>query len=161
MFLAQTHGFRAVRKHCESRQMPVLQIQAFLMSLTPYAHLFAVLLVHLIMSRATLRAASATLASLLTRVIQIRKYCCLPFGAPIVAYGVFRSLGTPGTGVTVSDINFTGSANTISVDDSAQRVAVNCGSGSCTGTWDWSELTVSGGTASTITGFSGISGGSY
>lgn len=71
------------------------------------------------------------------------------------------TLGTPGDGVKISDINFKGSENSISVDSSAVRVAVNCGSGSCTGTWDWSELTVTGGKAAEITGFSGISGGSF
>ncbi|KIP05617.1 glycoside hydrolase family 28 protein [Phlebiopsis gigantea 11061_1 CR5-6] len=68
------------------------------------------------------------------------------------------TLGTPGTGVKLSDINFTGSKTTISVESGAERVAVNCGSGACTGTWDWSELSVSGGSAGKITNFSGISG---
>jgi polygalacturonase len=71
------------------------------------------------------------------------------------------TLGTPGTGVIVSDINFTGEANTIEVGDDAIRVAVNCGDGSCTGTWDWSALTVTGGENSEVTGFDGISGGSF
>ena len=71
------------------------------------------------------------------------------------------SLGTPGNGVTISDINFTGSMNTIEVDSDAVRVAVNCGVGSCTGTWDWDELTVTGGESSEIINFDGIEGGSY
>ncbi|TCD65300.1 hypothetical protein EIP91_002825 [Steccherinum ochraceum] len=66
------------------------------------------------------------------------------------------TLGTPGTGVKLSGVNFVGSQNTISVNSDAQRVAVNCGSGSCTGTWDWSALEVSGGSAGTIVNFSGI-----
>ncbi|KAI0766299.1 endo-polygalacturonase PG1 [Irpex lacteus] len=65
------------------------------------------------------------------------------------------TLGTPGTGVQISDINFTGAENTIAVNSDAQRVAVNCGSGACTGTWDWSALTVTGGEAGTIN-YSGI-----
>lgn len=72
------------------------------------------------------------------------------------------TLGTPGTGVVISDVNFIGDATSIEVDSGAVRVAVNCGSSSsCTGTWDWSSLTVTGGEDSEITGFSGISGGSY
>ncbi|CAE6486127.1 unnamed protein product, partial [Rhizoctonia solani] len=64
----------------------------------------------------------------------------------IVDQGYPTTLGTPGNGVTISDINFTGSTNNIAVASSAQRVAVNCGTG-CTGTWDWSKLTVTGGKA--------------
>ncbi|KAG8984166.1 hypothetical protein FRB90_005501, partial [Tulasnella sp. 427] len=66
------------------------------------------------------------------------------------------TLGTPGTGVTLSDVQFI-SGNTVSVDSSATRVAVNCGSGSCTGTWNWSGLTATGGKAGTIN-YSGITG---
>ncbi|KAI0703008.1 endo-polygalacturonase PG1 [Cytidiella melzeri] len=66
------------------------------------------------------------------------------------------TLGTPGTGVIISDINFVGAENTFAVASGADRVAVNCGKGSCTGTWDWSALTVTGGTAGPINNFSGI-----
>nr|VWO98595.1 Exopolygalacturonase (ExoPG) (EC (Galacturan 1,4-alpha-galacturonidase) (Poly(1,4-alpha-D-galacturonide)galacturonohydrolase) [Ganoderma boninense] len=68
------------------------------------------------------------------------------------------TLGTPGTGVKLSAVNFVGSTNTLTVNSGAQRVAVNCGSGSCTGSWDWSALKVSGGSAGKITNFSGITG---
>ncbi|KAA1474608.1 endo-polygalacturonase PG1 [Dentipellis sp. KUC8613] len=68
------------------------------------------------------------------------------------------TLGTPGTGVQVSGINFVGSTTTLSVNSDAQRVAVNCGKGACTGTWDWSALKVSGGEAGDIVNFSGIQG---
>ncbi|CAE7103902.1 unnamed protein product [Rhizoctonia solani] len=64
----------------------------------------------------------------------------------IVDQGYPTTLGTPGNGVKISNINFTGSSNNIAVTSSAQRVAVNCGTG-CTGTWDWSQLTVTGGKA--------------
>ncbi|KAI0791467.1 endo-polygalacturonase PG1 [Irpex lacteus] len=64
------------------------------------------------------------------------------------------TLGTPGNGVKMSGINFTGSKNSISVASGATRVAVNCGSG-CSGTWDWSALSVSGGKAGKIN-YSGI-----
>ncbi|THH19332.1 hypothetical protein EW146_g1805 [Bondarzewia mesenterica] len=66
------------------------------------------------------------------------------------------TLGTPGTGVIISNINFSGSTTSITVNNDAQRVAVNCGSGACTGTWDWSSLQISGGSSGPITGFSGI-----
>ncbi|KAG8953052.1 hypothetical protein FRC04_002999 [Tulasnella sp. 424] len=66
------------------------------------------------------------------------------------------TLGTPGTGVILSDVQFI-SGNTVSVDSSAVRVAVDCGSGSCTGTWNWSGLTATGGKAGTIN-YSGITG---
>ncbi|QRV95771.1 polygalacturonase [Ceratobasidium sp. AG-Ba] len=69
------------------------------------------------------------------------------------------TLGTPGNGVSMSDINFTGSMNTIAVASSAQRVAVNCGN-QCSGKWDFSQLTVTGGKASKVN-YSGISGGSF
>ncbi|KZV69803.1 glycoside hydrolase family 28 protein [Peniophora sp. CONT] len=67
------------------------------------------------------------------------------------------TLGTPGNGVALSDVNFVGTKNTIAVASGAQRVAVNCGSSSCTGTWDWSALTVTGGKAGTIN-YKGITG---
>ncbi|KAI0777508.1 endo-polygalacturonase PG1 [Trametes elegans] len=68
------------------------------------------------------------------------------------------TLGTPGTGVKISGVNFVGDTNTLSVNSGAKRVEVNCGSGACTGTWDWSALKVSGGSAGDIKGFSGIKG---
>ncbi|KIK61105.1 glycoside hydrolase family 28 protein [Collybiopsis luxurians FD-317 M1] len=69
------------------------------------------------------------------------------------------TLGTPGTGVVIENVNFDDS-NTVSVESDANAVEVNCGStSSCTGTWDWSGLSASGGKGSTIknapvTGFS-------
>ncbi|KAG8731510.1 hypothetical protein FRC11_003954 [Ceratobasidium sp. 423] len=60
-----------------------------------------------------------------------------------VDYGVIidqsypSTLGTPGTGVIISDVTFVGT-NTVSIASGAYEVEVNCGSGSCTGTWDWS-----------------------
>ncbi|KAI0705455.1 endo-polygalacturonase PG1 [Earliella scabrosa] len=66
------------------------------------------------------------------------------------------TLGKPGTGVQLSNVNFVGSTNTLSVNSDAMRVAVNCGSGSCSGSWDWSALKVTGGKAGPITNFGGI-----
>nr|ACL80126.1 endo-polygalacturonase PG1 [Thanatephorus cucumeris] len=79
----------------------------------------------------------------------------------IVDQGYPTTLGAPGNGVKISGINFTGSTNNIAVTSSAQRVAVNCGTG-CTGTWDWSKLTVTGGKASDSKyRYSGVKGGSF
>ncbi|CAE6377663.1 unnamed protein product [Rhizoctonia solani] len=79
----------------------------------------------------------------------------------IIDQGYPTTLGTPGNGVSMSGISFTGSQNTIAVIDKAQRVAVNCGS-KCSGTWDWSKLTVTGGKAADSKfRYSGIKGGSF
>ncbi|KAJ4471595.1 pectin lyase fold/virulence factor [Lentinula aciculospora] len=60
------------------------------------------------------------------------------------------TLGTPGTGVIIQNVNFEGT-NTVSVGSSAHRVGVNCGStSSCTGTWNWAGLDATGGTGSTV-----------
>ncbi|KIY42978.1 glycoside hydrolase family 28 protein [Fistulina hepatica ATCC 64428] len=56
--------------------------------------------------------------------------------------------GTPGTGAPISDINFTGDATTVEVGDDASRLTVDCGA--CSGTWDFSELTITGGSAGTV-----------
>ncbi|KAK7046056.1 hypothetical protein VNI00_007051 [Paramarasmius palmivorus] len=82
---------------------------------------------------------------------------CTNYGV-IIDQSYPSTLGKAGNGVTISDIDFTGSKTDVAVGSNAERVAVNCGSGSCTGTWDWSELEVSGGKAGNITGFSGITG---
>ncbi|KAL5485139.1 hypothetical protein ACEPAI_7781 [Sanghuangporus weigelae] len=70
-------------------------------------------------------------------------------------------LGTPRTGVIVSDVSFVGDMNTIDVADDAVRVAVNCGDGACQGTWDWSSLSVTGGNDSELTGCDDISEGTF
>ncbi|KDR69429.1 hypothetical protein GALMADRAFT_230660 [Galerina marginata CBS 339.88] len=61
------------------------------------------------------------------------------------------TLGTPGTGVIISGVTFVSPATSLTVNSGAQRVAVNCGKGACTGTWNWSNLKVSGGVAGKIT----------
>jgi len=80
---------------------------------------------------------------------------CKRFGV-IIDQSYPDTLGTPGTGVKLSAVTFSGT-NTIAVASGAQRVAVNCGSGSCSGTWNWSGLKVTGGSAGTIN-YSGITG---
>lgn len=72
------------------------------------------------------------------------------------SYGVLitqsypSNLGTPGNGVTISDIKFTPGTTTLTANDGAYAVAVNCGSGTCTGNWDWSGLKINGGKAGSI-----------
>jgi len=69
-------------------------------------------------------------------------------------------LGTPGTGVVISGITFTGT-NALAVGSTAHRVEVNCGStSSCTGTWNFAGLTVTGGTGSTVKN-APVTGGSF
>ncbi|KAF7314144.1 Glycoside hydrolase family 31 protein [Mycena chlorophos] len=87
-------------------------------------------------------------------------------GSGITNYGVIidqsypSTLGTPGTGVVIDGVTFSGS-NTISVDSTAHRVEVNCGStSSCDGTWNFAGLTVTGGEAGVIKN-APVSGGSY
>ncbi|KAF9075563.1 glycoside hydrolase [Rhodocollybia butyracea] len=74
----------------------------------------------------------------------------------ITSFGVLidqsypATLGTPGTGVVIENVNFEGT-NTVSVASTANAVEVNCGSTkSCTGTWNWGGLTTSGGKGSNI-----------
>nr|AAF68401.1 endopolygalacturonase [Chondrostereum purpureum] len=67
---------------------------------------------------------------------------------------------TPGTGAPISGINFSGDTTNIKVNSGAKRVTVDCRS--CTGTWNWSKLTATGGSAGTISSDKAkISGGSY
>ncbi|KAG8697510.1 hypothetical protein FRC11_015024, partial [Ceratobasidium sp. 423] len=69
---------------------------------------------------------------------------CIKRLGVIIGQSYPATLSTPGNGTVISDINFTGATNTIAVASSAQRVAVNCGT-KCTGIWDRSKLTVTGG----------------
>jgi len=65
--------------------------------------------------------------------------------------------GVPTNGVLVEGINFLGEMNTVQVNPGGQQVLVLCGAGSCQGTWDWSQLTVSGGEPdSFVTNYDGI-----
>ncbi|KAF9522645.1 glycoside hydrolase family 28 protein [Crepidotus variabilis] len=82
----------------------------------------------------------------------------------IGSYGVLidqsypSTLGTPGNGVIISDITFEDPTTTITVNSTADKIAINCGSGSCTGTWNWNGLLVNGGDSGPVDGFAGISG---
>ncbi|KZP03279.1 glycoside hydrolase family 28 protein [Athelia psychrophila] len=84
----------------------------------------------------------------------------------ITKYGVFvdqsypATLGTPGTGVVIEDIIFSGT-NTVSVGSSAYRLEINCGSTtSCPGTWNLAGLDITGGKAGVVKNVA-VAGGTY
>ncbi|KAJ3789849.1 glycoside hydrolase family 28 protein [Lentinula aff. detonsa] len=84
---------------------------------------------------------------------------CEEFGV-LITQSYPDALGTPGTGVDISGITWSGT-NTVSVNSDADRVDINCGSlSSCSGTWDFSGLTVTGGVEGTILN-ADVSGGSF
>ncbi|KAK4702516.1 pectinesterase, partial [Phenoliferia sp. Uapishka_3] len=58
--------------------------------------------------------------------------------------------GTASNTVSISGVSFTGVKSTVAVASGAKEVYVLCGSTSCTGTWDWSKLSTSGGKAGSI-----------
>ncbi|KAF8198125.1 endo-polygalacturonase [Pholiota molesta] len=79
------------------------------------------------------------------------------------------TLKTPGNGVIITnidqlhswglkDVHFAPPMSVLMVDSNADKIAVNCGVGSCQGSWDWSNLVVDGGTAGPINNFTGITG---
>lgn len=69
-----------------------------------------------------------------------------------------RTLGTPGKGGVLSGVNFKAPTTSIAVNSGAYKMAVNCGAGACKGTWDWYNLSLSGGISGPIKNFSGILG---
>ncbi|KAF8158800.1 pectin lyase fold/virulence factor [Mycena galopus ATCC 62051] len=78
----------------------------------------------------------------------------------ITEFGVLIDQSTPGTGVVINTVTFSGT-NTIAVGSSAKRVEVNCGStSSCDGTWNWSGLAATGGAAGAVKN-APVSGGSF
>lgn len=94
-------------------------------------------------------------ASATNSVVQNVKYTantatnCTYYGV-LVTQSYPSNMGTPGNGVIISDINFTPGTTSLKANSGAYRVAVNCGSGSCTGNWDWSGLETSGGKIGSI-----------
>ncbi|KAG6808127.1 hypothetical protein H0H92_005302, partial [Tricholoma furcatifolium] len=92
---------------------------------------------------------------------------CTDFGI-LIDQSYPDTLGTPGNGVTISDITFVSPDSNIATETGADQVAVNCGVGSCTGTpifslyyprefyvhrgtWNWAGLKTSGGKAPSLT----------
>ncbi|KAF9010707.1 endo-polygalacturonase PG1 [Cyathus striatus] len=68
------------------------------------------------------------------------------------------TLKTPGNGVNLSGVNFILPVTKLTVNDDAERLAINCGIGSCIGTWDLSLLDIEGGVAGPINNFTGVVG---
>ncbi|GAW00933.1 polygalacturonase [Lentinula edodes] len=79
----------------------------------------------------------------------------------LISQSYSEDFGTPGTGSTISDINFTGSKTTVTTSGNYPRVGVDCGK--CTGTWNWAEIDATGGESSDLVLGGGvvISGGTY
>ncbi|KAG2074060.1 glycoside hydrolase family 28 protein [Suillus decipiens] len=69
---------------------------------------------------------------------------CTYFGV-LITQSYPSNMGTPGNGVTISDIDFSSGTTSLTANSDAYMVSVNCGVGSCTGNWDWSSLKTSGG----------------
>ncbi|KAG2032932.1 glycoside hydrolase family 28 protein [Suillus americanus] len=74
---------------------------------------------------------------------------CTSYGV-LITQSYPSNEGTPGNGVTIEDINFNPGTTSLTAKSGAYRVAVNCGSGSCIGNWDWSGLETSGGKTGSI-----------
>ncbi|KAG2071280.1 glycoside hydrolase family 28 protein [Suillus decipiens] len=74
---------------------------------------------------------------------------CTYFGV-LITQSYPSNMGTPGNGVTISDINFNSGTTSLTANSDAYMVSVNCGVGSCTGNWDWSGLEASGGKVGSI-----------
>ncbi|KAF9222226.1 glycoside hydrolase family 28 protein [Gyrodon lividus] len=69
---------------------------------------------------------------------------CTEYGV-LITQSYPASLGTPGNGVIVSNVSFYPGTTTLTAASNAYMAAVDCGEGSCTGTWNWSGLKTSGG----------------
>ncbi|KIJ19727.1 glycoside hydrolase family 28 protein [Paxillus involutus ATCC 200175] len=69
---------------------------------------------------------------------------CTEYGV-LITQSYPETLGTPGNGVIISDVNFYPGTTTLTAVSDAYMVAVDCGEGSCTGTMNWSGLKTSGG----------------
>ncbi|KAL8293516.1 hypothetical protein RQP46_000217 [Phenoliferia psychrophenolica] len=76
---------------------------------------------------------------------------CTSYGVVIEQdYTNSGATGSPSNTVSIKGVSFTGVETTVAVGSKAKEVYVLCGSSSCTGTWDWSKLSTSGGSAGSI-----------
>jgi len=82
---------------------------------------------------------------------------CTQYGV-IIDQSYPDTLGTPGNGVQILNVNFVDEETDVSVTDKGVRVAVNCGYGSCGGAWSWSLLHTSGGKAGPMTNADSLDG---
>ncbi|ORY88348.1 endo-polygalacturonase PG1 [Leucosporidium creatinivorum] len=58
--------------------------------------------------------------------------------------------GKASNSVSIKNVKFSGSKSTVKVGSKGQQVYVLCGSSSCSGTWDWSKLSTSGGSKGSV-----------
>ncbi|KIK97830.1 glycoside hydrolase family 28 protein [Paxillus rubicundulus Ve08.2h10] len=82
---------------------------------------------------------------------------CTDYGF-LITQSYPTTIGTPGKGVIISDISFHPGTTTLTSVSDGHTVAVNCGEGSCTGTWDWSGLKTSGGKVGLMNNVADITG---
>jgi len=82
---------------------------------------------------------------------------CTSYGV-LITQSYPATLGTPGNGVTISDISFSQGTTDVSVKSGAKVAAVNCGKGSCTGNWNWAGLQTSGGELGLMTNCPSVAG---
>ncbi|KAG9308727.1 glycoside hydrolase family 28 protein [Chiua virens] len=82
---------------------------------------------------------------------------CTEYGV-LITQSYPASLGTPGNGVIISNVNFNPGTTTVNAASDAYVVAVDCGEGSCTGTWDWLGLETSGGLVGPMNNITVIAG---
>ncbi|KAL8293543.1 hypothetical protein RQP46_000244 [Phenoliferia psychrophenolica] len=76
---------------------------------------------------------------------------CTSYGVVIEQdYTNSGASGTASNTVSIDGVSFTGALTTVAVTSKAKQVYVLCGSTACTGTWDWSKLSTSGGSAGSI-----------
>ncbi|KAF8121412.1 glycoside hydrolase [Boletus edulis] len=82
---------------------------------------------------------------------------CTSYGV-LITQSYPASLGTPGNGVIISDVDFYPGSTFLTAGSNAVMVAVNCGEGSCIGTWNWSGLQTSGGMVGPMNNITVITG---
>ncbi|KAG6375335.1 glycoside hydrolase [Boletus reticuloceps] len=82
---------------------------------------------------------------------------CTSYGV-LITQSYPASLGTPGNGVIISDVDFYPGSTFLTAASNAVMVAVNCGEGSCIGTWNWSGLQTSGGMVGPMNNITVITG---
>ncbi|KAL8277851.1 hypothetical protein RQP46_009670 [Phenoliferia psychrophenolica] len=74
---------------------------------------------------------------------------CTSYGVVIEQdYTNSGATGTASNTVSIDGVSFTGDLTTVAVTSKAKQVL--CGSTACTGTWDWSKLSTTGGSAGSI-----------
>lgn len=71
-----------------------------------------------------------------------------PFREPCMMNPFLFSFPSSYLSPILSDVNFTGSTTSVSVGSSGKRLVVDCGN--CSGNWDFSKLSITGGKSSSV-----------